>query len=359
MEPANIDWNNIESIFVVDELYENINAPKWVDFSAPDDYVDDEAWFCKPECRHPKTVEDFRKSSFVSKVKHFRSQTLSSLSENFPLRDRNLRDENMKNRKWNKSKTCNSSSDRLQEDQENENPNNSETTPSKTEKRKPFEERKSPKLKSIPSSSNLFAGRDILNQITDFCSELKKMVLKSKEESEISKKLSTKSDETKSLLEKESSGNVLKEIDRENKPLLEVKKGISETVDTSNENKPRKLNEKENSPITMDVKMIKHAQEEKLLQVRTNPPSPQCFSAYREPLRRAKPTTPLKPSKTIRAVDKGVLQEVEQNNRVDREPPSTPQNISVDKATPQNISVAGKEARTMEMFWILKPCLAK
>ena len=31
-----------------DELYEHINAPKWVDFTAIHDAVDDEAWFCRP-----------------------------------------------------------------------------------------------------------------------------------------------------------------------------------------------------------------------------------------------------------------------------------------------------------------------
>lgn len=52
MEPAKIDWKRIESVFVEDKLYENINAPKWVDFLAPDgnslDDGSDESWFCKP-----------------------------------------------------------------------------------------------------------------------------------------------------------------------------------------------------------------------------------------------------------------------------------------------------------------------
>ena len=48
MDNENIDWNNIESIFEEDDTYENINAPKWVDLSAPCETIDDEAWFCKP-----------------------------------------------------------------------------------------------------------------------------------------------------------------------------------------------------------------------------------------------------------------------------------------------------------------------
>ena len=49
MEPAKIDWKNLDSKFVEDELYEHINAPKWFDFLSPNDCpVDDEAWFCRP-----------------------------------------------------------------------------------------------------------------------------------------------------------------------------------------------------------------------------------------------------------------------------------------------------------------------
>lgn len=91
MEVAVIDWKSIDTRFVRDELFENINAPKWVDFLSIDDNpVDDEAWFCRPsksffifnpkasafflfldqhflgfpfssiaDCNHPKTVDDF------------------------------------------------------------------------------------------------------------------------------------------------------------------------------------------------------------------------------------------------------------------------------------------------------------
>jgi len=47
MEPDNIDWDNIDSTFALDDTYENFDAPMWVDLSAFDDsLVDDEAWFC-------------------------------------------------------------------------------------------------------------------------------------------------------------------------------------------------------------------------------------------------------------------------------------------------------------------------
>lgn len=48
MEVAVIDWKNLDSRFVKDDILEQFNAPQWVDFSAADDFVDDEAWFCRP-----------------------------------------------------------------------------------------------------------------------------------------------------------------------------------------------------------------------------------------------------------------------------------------------------------------------
>lgn len=95
MEPENIDWSNIESIFVEDETYEGFKAPKWVDLSVSDELIDDEAWFCNPgkkpkfnllylfrkyicfilyftlwvaDCKHPKSAEDFFKSARSLKV---------------------------------------------------------------------------------------------------------------------------------------------------------------------------------------------------------------------------------------------------------------------------------------------------
>ena len=52
MEPENIDWNSVESIFVEDDTYENFDAPRWVDLSAPDEPIDDQAWFCNPGQTH-------------------------------------------------------------------------------------------------------------------------------------------------------------------------------------------------------------------------------------------------------------------------------------------------------------------
>ncbi|KAK4794929.1 hypothetical protein SAY86_012923 [Trapa natans] len=65
MEPAQIDWKNVQWVFAEDELYEHISAPKWFDFSAPqqDCCTQDIAWFCRPDCNHPTTADDFLEST--------------------------------------------------------------------------------------------------------------------------------------------------------------------------------------------------------------------------------------------------------------------------------------------------------
>lgn len=58
MECLQIDWKNIDDTFEKDEFYENIQAPKWIDFTIPLQPVDDHAWFCgKTGCTHKsKTI---------------------------------------------------------------------------------------------------------------------------------------------------------------------------------------------------------------------------------------------------------------------------------------------------------------
>ncbi|KAL3516509.1 hypothetical protein ACH5RR_023411 [Cinchona calisaya] len=83
MEVAVIDWKCLDSRFVKDDIYENISAPQWVDFSAPDASIDVESWFCRPDCNHPKRVEDFFKEATPN------SMCSASASEILPLRERN------------------------------------------------------------------------------------------------------------------------------------------------------------------------------------------------------------------------------------------------------------------------------
>uniref|UniRef100_A0A2N9FM82 Uncharacterized protein n=1 Tax=Fagus sylvatica TaxID=28930 RepID=A0A2N9FM82_FAGSY len=364
MEPAKIDWKRIESIFVEDELYEHINAPKWVDFLATQESVDDEAWFCRPNCKHPKTAEDFLKTSTPSKL-----TSSANGSESLPLRDQSRRDAKLKRRGLTQSSTSSNSNPRFNEDSENQNPNLS-TPPinhaksmktaikSSTEKKimanDMSQNNEAPRLKSTLSARNLFAGRDILNQITDFCNELKRMATRARErenERSIVEKCNVCVEEKPAV--KESSCEVLGEVngkEKERKPLLEVGKekslGMGESSVKEKLRRKKRADEAENVPISLDLNNIRHKREENLLQIRTNPPSPQCFSATRGPTK----TTPSKASKSrlMATQERGILQEVEQNKEGMTDE-------SAEKG--RTVSIAdGKEARTLDVFWFLKPC---
>ncbi|WCJ18947.1 hypothetical protein M5689_001260 [Euphorbia peplus] len=346
MEPAKIDWKMVESIFEEDKLYENINAPQWVDFLNPlDPHLDDESWFCRPDCKHPKTAEDFFRTTpskkFLCSAEKFKT----------PFANWNLRDAKLKRR---------GQSQRSSEDGENQNPNLSTPPPtyqvklvkemikSSTEKKKPVDDvsqnNETPKLKSTLSARNLFAGKDILGHISEFCNELKKMASRAREAEGDEKLIEQESSvEAKNDVKgvNEVSREVLGEIDlkaKERKPLLEVCKARSEGVGKGVKDKQRRLkaiNDAENTPSPLNLENVKREAEQRLLNVRTNPPSPQCFSGTREPNK----TTPSKALKS-RAMERGVLQEVKQEE-------SEGKGYSI---------VDGKEARALDVFWFLKPC---
>lgn len=218
MEPKDIDWSRVVSRFERDETYEGIEAPHWADLTDPNAGradVDDEAWFCRPDCRHPKTADDFLKRSPSPKGK-----LLRSVSAMLPFGERdtnttNLRDGN-NNLKWRgggavatptppKPKAV--PKKRFQEDGENQDPALATPPPRQAPSKPPFgaprwnknakeaiksSEEKRPsnaekeallnkhapprKLKSTLSARNLFSGKDILGQISDFYDELKRMV---------------------------------------------------------------------------------------------------------------------------------------------------------------------------------------
>ncbi|XP_042515576.1 uncharacterized protein LOC122089893 isoform X2 [Macadamia integrifolia] len=387
MEPAKIDWKKVDSRFVEDELYEHINAPRWIDFTAPEDYVDDEAWFCKPDCRHPKTAADFLRSTPPSKFKHLRS---ASVSEILPLGDWNRRDANLKRRglisSSNSSSTDSKSEitteskppNKFTPDSENKNPNFS--TPqnhqskimkaaikSSTEKKKLLDESPSadftqnnrrPQLKSTLSARNLFGGRDILSQISEFCNELKKLATRTKERenSESSKVEKGSTQEPSSEISGERS-----EKEKEKKPLLQLGEGSFEAKGQKLRRKKRN-EETENIPLTVDLKNIKRGDERLLMQVRTCPPSPQCFSSPRQPLGLNKntttTTTPLKPSRPKLITGRGILQELKQSSNTEpmkEEEHGEKGNASENKGVSTATS-AGTEIKSLDMFWFLKPC---
>ncbi|GMN53601.1 hypothetical protein TIFTF001_022721 [Ficus carica] len=237
MEPAKIDWKNLEWRFVEDELYEHINAPKWFDFLSPLDHpVDDESWFCRPDCNHPKSVQDFLKSTPPKLA------SPAGVSEISPFGQRNQTEAKVKRRGL-----LNSINTKFNENRENQNPNLS-TPPykhqgkilkmsikSSAEKKEAADEAMlppppppPPRLKSTLSARNLFAGRDILNQITEFCSELKRMAMRAKERET---EESAKENVVVVLKEKdkeESKGDVLSELDLKGKekPFQEIEGSI-------------------------------------------------------------------------------------------------------------------------------------
>ncbi|CAN6440124.1 unnamed protein product [Victoria cruziana] len=229
MEVLAIDWENIDSRFVRDDAYEGINAPKWVDFLALEDPTNEESFFCRPDCRHPKSLADFRLHRSSSKSKRDRQKVVwllrsSSKSAATPLREMNGRELKSKGRllvSLSEASLAELSSPKkaespyrhtpfLDAECENRDPNNPASVNSarkgkctnelKVEKQdrrqnlfqRPaavMKERKlgkpepetptkgPPPLRSVHSARNLFAGRDILNQISEFCTELKKLAL--------------------------------------------------------------------------------------------------------------------------------------------------------------------------------------
>ncbi|EPS66545.1 hypothetical protein M569_08234, partial [Genlisea aurea] len=165
MEAAVIDWKTVDSRFVRDELFEGISAPKWVDFFAAaddDESIDDDAWFCKPSCDHPKTAEDFRRKK-------------TPLLNPSPV-DRNKRDPSLKKRI--KGLKCEFEA----ESDENRNPNLSPSTPKAfTDDNVMAMGMRKTKLRSTMSAKNLFSGGDFLNKIAEFCTELKRLATRTKD----------------------------------------------------------------------------------------------------------------------------------------------------------------------------------
>lgn len=388
MEAAKIDWKNIESVFVVDQLFENINAPQWVDFlassssSSHDDdspLHDDVAWFCRPDCKHPTSAEDFLKSSPLSS-KLFRSVSVSNLIA-LPHWSRSREaTTNLKRRgPANPNQFPNVAPN--VDDSENQDPNFSTPPPhpnnkagikSSAEKDDysdvMLESEEKPRLKATLSAKDLFGGKDFFGKITDFCNELKKMTATTKvketmdekveEDQSLSHKFNSSSPYKPSapvLDPKDRDGGIRTEVlgsrlekkinekDKERKPFLEVK--LDAAGERNNgKTKLRKNNmredDAENIPISLDLNNVKR--EAKISPIRVNPPTPQGFSATRDPVK----PTPSKGSKS-RLMGREIFQEMGQNKTLREE---------LDEESGNAPLVAAKEGRTLDVFWFLKPC---
>ncbi|CAH8385234.1 unnamed protein product [Eruca vesicaria subsp. sativa] len=338
MEPAQIDWKRIDSRFVEDVFYEHLRAPKYFDFLAPNhlqDSVDDDAWFCKPDCNHPKRPEDFFQTPTSSK---HTNQTPGSSTEKNQRR-------------------------KGHEDSENKNPNS--TTPPrswraalKSSSAKKMS-KETPKLKSTQSARNLFSGRDLFGHISEFCYELKRLATRVTEREDTTGKVEVNQPYSVHELE----------LKKERKPLLEVsKEKVYESTDVKgnafkeNRRRKKRMDDTENIPVSVNVENVvkmkgeecrrikrvddaeniltplklgnvKNKGHERLLQqIRTNPPSPQCFSENRTASLKALSTKP---------TEKGVVEEVVK--RKEEEEQSRDSNNN-------------KEGRALDVLWFLKPC---
>ncbi|CAI0405242.1 unnamed protein product [Linum tenue] len=375
MEPAKIDWKQIEWIYEEDKLYETINAPKWVDFLATpqdeSDYVGDVAWFCRPDCNHPKSAEDFLKfTPASSKVFLLSSKSLSDLLVS-------CWNGKLKRRGQNQSSITSYEDEMgVSQDSENQNPNNSNlSTPpnfqiksmkalfkSSSERRKPTDDanlQQHPKLKPTLSAKNLFAGKDILSHISEFYNELKKMTMRSRgrEDNDESSKANESPvvQDTSVVVKEEDHREILGVWDLKEKektpPAGVGKDKLGGTGKGSGKKLRRKIrvgDDAENIiPVSLNLETVKkplqqkEAEQQRLLQIRTNPPSPQCFSAGTK-------TTPSRASKS-RLMVREVKQQ--QNDTVVKQ-------ANRDKAERSFAIVdGGKESKTaLDMFWFLKPC---
>ncbi|KAF2617873.1 hypothetical protein F2Q68_00041359 [Brassica cretica] len=367
MEPAQIDWKRIDSRFVEDVFYEHLRAPKWFDFLAPNhlDTIDDDAWFCKPDCNHPKRPEDFFQTPTSSKVlllldflfflphKHFQGFSFRvSFLKHPSLRETPGSSTEQKQRR------------RGHEDSENQNPNLSTPPRSWRAALKSSSAKKmskeTPKLKSTQSARNLFSGRDIFGHISEFCYELKRLATRVTEREDTTGKI-----EVKETHHHQPYSVHELELKKERKPLLEVsKEKVHESTNTFKENRRRKkrVDDAENIPVCLNVESVakmegeecrrikrvddaeniltplklgnvKNKGHERLLQqIRTNPPSPQCFSENR--------TASLKTLGTTKPTEKGMVEEVVK--RKEEEEQSRDSN--------------NKEGRGLDVLWFLKPC---
>ncbi|CAM8961104.1 unnamed protein product [Rhodiola kirilowii] len=352
MEPAKIDWKNVVSVFVEDSLYEHINAPKWVDFSAPDDKNQDEAWFCRPDCNHPKTAEDFYKLSPPSKL-----LSMVGISDMLQLRDRTKREANLKRRQP-------VVDGRSADNSENNDPNLS--TPPPIPRTKSVKEafkssadhkqpkvlespEQTPKLKTVRSARNLL-GRDIFSHITEFCNELKKLAIRAKEkeaDQEVAK--SAKNDTNSGSKHQDDDRMDVDEVART--PLLGISKEKFGYGMNSGEKKLRRKkrnDELENTPLAMDLNCIRNQESQNLLKSRTNPPTPQCFSAVRGQARATPTPTPNISVSKSKFTERSILQEVVKTKRMEHSERSKTNNTTS--------AVAEKEAKPLDVFWFLKPC---
>ncbi|KAF7154115.1 hypothetical protein RHSIM_Rhsim01G0129600 [Rhododendron simsii] len=115
--------------------------------------------------------------------------------------------------------------------------------------------------------------------------------------------------------------------------------------------------EAENIPISLVVKNVNGKEGDVLSQIRTCPPSPQCFTVGRA---RSK-VTPLKASRSrppCRSEEKENTEERRILGELDCWNTELPKEEAADNNNRERTAsiVAEREPRTLDVFWFLKPC---
>ncbi|KAJ6302863.1 hypothetical protein OIU77_016871 [Salix suchowensis] len=276
-----------------------------------------------------------------------------------PLSEKNQRDAKSKRSGQSQSSfTPYNYKAKFNQDSENRNPNLSTPTShhestkemikSNSKNNNPIDDvpqtREAPRLKSTLSARNLFAGKDKLGHITEFCNELKKMATRAWEKESLNEKESQVGEKKDGVFVNEGSRDVLRELnvkEKESKPLLEKDgekpEGNEKGSVKEKQRRKKRDNDAENMPVPLNLANVKSKGEELLLQSRTNPPSPQCFSANRAP---AKTSTP---SKASRLTVRGMLEESKDEEEIEGKVRSF-------------FAADGRESRALDVFWFLKPC---
>ncbi|KAL9674679.1 hypothetical protein QQ045_002877 [Rhodiola kirilowii] len=98
----------------------------------------------------------------------------------------------------------------------------------------------------------------------------------------------------------------------------------------------------------MDLNCIRNQESQNLLKIRTNPPTPQCFSAVRGQDRATPTPTPNISVSKSKFTERSILQEVVKPKRMEHSERSKTSNTMS--------AVAEKEAKPLDVFWFLKPC---
>ncbi|KAH0468035.1 hypothetical protein IEQ34_003068 [Dendrobium chrysotoxum] len=398
MEQAEIDWKNIVSHYELDEVYERINAPKWIDFTAPDAAVDDVAWFCRPDCRHPITYEDFDRWNPSPKVQLcfflsdslFSARNSSSLTLHCLIRisGEAVEIQFRRHSRWRPEKQSEMrggiasffpspsqhklNSRKVSEDLENQNPNMETTSLMMKAKKIKFAVKKEPikssaekkggvaedelretqrkispprpRLKSTFSARNLFSGKDILSQISEFCHELKKLAA-GKDSAAINEE--EKKDRMRKTLEEDGKAASKENAEEEN--------ALISTIKTTSLKKKCKLAVKFEGNEEKKSKILKEA--------RAHPPTPQRFpspSSHHHELKSSKAfansissSSPLSKIPKSKSPGRGALQELDQR-REKKKLELTPK--SEEECNRASVVSEAEEESTVDLFWFLKSC---